>query len=76
MNRWNRDHFDVLRYLDKELSGQEREDTSIHLRVCTYCRARLEEEQALSRLLQRSRPLYSAPAALRAKCRLMVPHRG
>jgi hypothetical protein len=38
-----------------------------HLQTCANCKARLEEEQDLSRLLKRSRPLYSAPRQLCAR---------
>jgi anti-sigma factor RsiW len=63
------DEYDVklLCYLDNELSDQELEDFSAHLRICAVCRARLEAERSLSRLFRQSRPLYSAPAALRAR---------
>src|SRR5258707_661550 len=67
MNSCNEHSVNTLRYLDNELSAQELEDFFAHLTVCTHCRARLEEEQDLSRLLQRSRPLYSAPAELTAR---------
>jgi mycothiol system anti-sigma-R factor len=58
---------DILLYLDNELSGSELEDFWAHLMDCAGCQRRLEEEQALSDLLNRSRPLYSAPEALRAQ---------
>jgi anti-sigma factor RsiW len=57
----------ALRYLDDLLQGQELHDFRAHLEVCPNCRARVETERALSRLLHRSRPLYSAPPALRAR---------
>jgi anti-sigma factor (TIGR02949 family) len=57
----------TLRYLDNDLKGQELEDFLAHVNTCADCRARLDSEQALSQLLKRSRPLYSAPAALRAR---------
>jgi mycothiol system anti-sigma-R factor len=59
--------FNTLRYLDKELSGQELYDFRAHLESCASCRASVEAEQALSHVLYRSRPLYSAPDALRAR---------
>jgi anti-sigma factor RsiW len=57
----------VLRYLDNDLEGQELEDFHSHLNSCANCQAHLEKERALSKLLYRSRPLYPAPAALRAR---------
>jgi mycothiol system anti-sigma-R factor len=52
-------------YLDKELSGRDLEEFRNHLKECEACRAELEAGEELSGLLQRSRPLYSAPEALR-----------
>jgi len=57
----------LLLYLDNALDPQETENMRAHLQTCANCRARLEEEQELSRLLKRSRPLYSAPQQLRAR---------
>jgi len=57
----------VLRYLDDDLQGRELDDFRSHLKACADCRAALEAEQALSSLLHRSRPLYSAPPALRSR---------
>jgi mycothiol system anti-sigma-R factor len=57
----------VLLYLDNELSGQELENFRTHLSECVACRKQLEEEQAFSDLLHRSRPLYTAPDKLRAR---------
>jgi mycothiol system anti-sigma-R factor len=54
-------------YLDRELSGQDLEDFRAHLEECEACRTELEAEERLSCLLHRSRPLYSAPDALRAR---------
>jgi len=54
-------------YLDWELSGQDFEDFPHHLEQCEACRTELEVEESLSALLHRSRPLYSAPDALRAR---------
>jgi mycothiol system anti-sigma-R factor len=54
-------------YLDKELSGQDFEEFRAHLEQCPACRAELEAEEELSGLLQRTRPLYSAPDALRQR---------
>jgi anti-sigma factor (TIGR02949 family) len=57
----------ALHYLDDRLQGQELDDFRAHLEVCSNCRASVETERALSQLLHRSRPLYSAPPALRAR---------
>lgn len=67
MNPCNRHKNNILRYVDNELSDGDLEDLSAHLRICGDCRAQLEEDQALSRLLRQSRPLYSCPAELRAR---------
>lgn len=57
----------LLRYLESSLRGSDLEDFRAHVELCVDCRARLEAEKSLSQLLQRSRPLYRAPAALRAR---------
>jgi anti-sigma factor RsiW len=67
MDSCNEHSANTLRYLDNELSARELEAFFAHLRVCTDCKVRLEEEQDLSRLLHRNRPLYPASAALRAR---------
>jgi mycothiol system anti-sigma-R factor len=54
-------------YLDWELSGQDFDDFPAHLEQCEACRSELEADERLSALLHRSRPLYSAPNALRAR---------
>jgi anti-sigma factor RsiW len=56
---------DLLRYLDDDLSEREFKYLRAHLDTCVYCHDRLERERALSRFLDESRPLYSAPAELR-----------
>ena len=61
-----------LRYLDHDLKGEELEDFRSHLESCADCRAYLEAEKALSETLRRSRPLYSAPAALRDRVAVVV----
>jgi anti-sigma factor RsiW len=66
MNPCNGNSVDILHYLDNELSGQELDEFRTHLKGCADCQALLEEEQELSHILHRSRPLYPAPAALRA----------
>lgn len=53
--------------LGKELSGPDLEEFLAHLTGCETCRAEFEAEERLSSLLQRSRPLYTAPDALRAR---------
>lgn len=58
---------DLLRYLDHDLSGRELEYFRNHLEGCTHCQARLEQEQRLSKLLRRSRPLYTMPPESRAQ---------
>lgn len=57
----------ALRYLEDRLQGQELDDFRAHLGVCSNCRTSVETERALSQLLDRTRPLYSAPPALRAQ---------
>jgi mycothiol system anti-sigma-R factor len=64
----------VLRYLDNDLEGQELEDFCSHLNSCENCQAHLGEEVALSKLLHRSRPLYSAPVQLRARISAATEH--
>jgi mycothiol system anti-sigma-R factor len=62
------DHsLDILRYLDTQLTGSELEAFSAHLKTCKECTVQLEAEQALSRVLRNSGPLYTAPSALRAR---------
>ena len=55
----------ALRYLDNDLEGQELADFLWHLDSCGSCQEHLEAEKKLSATLHQSRPLYSAPAALR-----------
>jgi anti-sigma factor RsiW len=52
-------------YLDKELIGPDLEEFRAHLEACAACRVELKVREELSRLLQQSRPLYSASDALR-----------
>jgi mycothiol system anti-sigma-R factor len=60
------DYSDHLRrYLDQELSNQERVQFLAHVKQCVVCSQDLEAEEELSRLLHRSRPLYTAPDSLR-----------
>jgi len=65
----------ALRYLDGALRGQELEDFRAHLEICANCSENLEAEQALSGLLRRSRPLYSAPPALRSRLSTVIAER-
>jgi mycothiol system anti-sigma-R factor len=62
----------ILRYLDDDLQEKELDDLHTHLEACADCRASLQVEQALSRLLRRTRPLYSAPDPLRSRVSAMV----
>ena len=57
----------ILLYLEHDLKGQELEDLRSHLESCSNCQEHLDAERALSQTLHRSRPLYSAPAALRER---------
>jgi mycothiol system anti-sigma-R factor len=57
----------TLLYLDKALTGPELEEFRIHLNSCSNCREYVKAEEALSYLLHRSRPLYSAPDTLRSR---------
>jgi mycothiol system anti-sigma-R factor len=67
MNRCDEHAADILLYLRDELTGQKLDEFRDHLASCPDCRAQLEEELALSSLLRKSRPLYSAPETLRAR---------
>jgi mycothiol system anti-sigma-R factor len=64
----------LLGYLDNELTAQELDDFRAHLEECPNCRASVEAEQALSRLLRETRPLYSAPDTLRERVSAAVEH--
>jgi anti-sigma factor RsiW len=72
MNPCDRYSIAMMRYLDNELSGRELTDFHNHLLECTNCRSNLAGEQALSALLKRSRPLYSASEALSARVSALV----
>jgi anti-sigma factor RsiW len=58
---------DLMLYLDDELVDGKLMEFLAHLKICADCRASLEEQLALSAVLRRSRPLYSAPPKLRAR---------
>src|SRR5215472_3384721 len=67
----------ILRYLDNDLCGKELEEFRTHLKGCADCQALLEEEQELSHILHRFRPLYTVPGALRVRMSAdMVRHAG
>jgi mycothiol system anti-sigma-R factor len=55
----------IRRLLDKELCPHELDQFRCHLAECPACRQELEAEEELSSLLNRSRPLYTAPDSLR-----------
>ena len=67
MNRCDEHAADILLYLSDALTGQRLDEFREHLASCPDCSAQLEEELALSSLLRKSRPLYSAPETLRAR---------
>jgi anti-sigma factor RsiW len=67
MNACERHTVDLMLYLDNELVGGKLMEFLAHLKICADCRAALEEHLALSAVLRRSRPLYSAPPKLRAR---------
>jgi anti-sigma factor RsiW len=67
MSHYDESSTDILLYLDNALAGQRLEDFLAHLADCSICRERLQEEQALSALLHKTRPLYFAPQVLRAR---------
>jgi len=62
----------TLRYLDHDLEEQELADFLLHLTSCANCRAHVDAEKELSTTLDRSRPLYSASAALRARVAMAI----
>lgn len=55
----------IHRYFDGEMKGQELQQFRHHLTGCEACQTELKAITELSRLLNRSRPLYSAPKHLR-----------
>jgi anti-sigma factor RsiW len=65
MKSCGRDDVNVLQYLGGELKGSELEEFREHLVVCEDCKVQLQEEQVLSQMFLRSRPLYLASATLR-----------
>jgi len=73
MNPCDENVVKTLRYLDHDLKGEELKDFRSHLQSCADCRAHLKAEEALSEALKRSRPLYSAPQALRDRLAAIHP---
>lgn len=65
---------DLMLYLDDELLGGKLMDFLAHLKICADCRARLDEQLALSAVLRQSRPLYPAPPSLRARVAASLAH--
>jgi anti-sigma factor RsiW len=61
------DPVQILRFVQGDLNARELDEFSRHLEACGECRARVEEEMALSGLLQEAAPLYTAPTELRAR---------
>jgi len=55
----------IVFYLDEKLSVPQTIEFRAHLETCEACKEVLAAEEQLSLILHRSRPLYSAPAALR-----------
>jgi len=67
MNSHDEDPVKILRYVQGDMNDQELAEFSRHLRVCAECQKRVEEEKALSRFFEKTTPLYTAPAELRAR---------
>jgi len=65
----------ALLYLDDRFHGQELDDFRTHVEACSNCRANVETGPALSGLLHRSRPLYSATPGLRARVAAAINQR-
>jgi anti-sigma factor RsiW len=74
MNACEKHTVDLMLYLDDELLGGKLMDFLAHLKICADCTASLEEQLALSAVLRRSRPLYSAPPKLRARVAASLAH--
>ena len=75
MRKCVQNHTVVLRLLSGDLDPRERAAFLGHLSSCADCRAMLEQEQALSSMLERSRPLYTASPALRERVTALVEQR-
>ncbi|MBX7222521.1 MAG: zf-HC2 domain-containing protein [Blastocatellia bacterium] len=54
-------------YLDDELQNGERDAFETHLSTCAACRALVDQERAWLGAVRSARPLYQAPAELRAR---------
>ncbi len=54
-------------YLDGELSGEELDVFEYHVKNCTSCLGRLSSQRLYLERLRLSRPLYTAPLALRER---------
>jgi anti-sigma factor RsiW len=67
MHSRDEDPVHILRYIEGEMKPPERDEFSRHLEDCEECRARVEEEIALSRLFRETAPLYTAPEELRGR---------
>ena len=66
----------IVRYLENQLNDSELEQFCVHLAGCIQCKEDLIEERTLSRVLLRSRPLYVAPAGLRARIAVITRNSG
>jgi anti-sigma factor RsiW len=58
-------------YVDGELAASDKETVDSHVRACAGCRARVDAEQAVHRLMRARRPdllQRRAPETLRARC--------
>jgi len=65
----------VTPYVDDELSGADREIVAEHARVCPPCHSRIAAERAVRELIHARRDALAcdaAPAALRARCRMVA----
>jgi anti-sigma factor RsiW len=72
MNMHDEESAVALRYVQGELAGQELTEFSRHLTTCRECKARVEEEMALSELFRKTSPLYKAPDDLRNRVFALV----
>jgi anti-sigma factor RsiW len=72
MNMHDEESAVALRYVQGELAGQELTEFSRHLATCRECKARVEEEIALSELFRKTSPLYKAPDDLRTRVSALV----
>lgn len=64
----------IALFLDDELRGNELQDFRTHIVGCPDCNELLAQEQALSQLLHRTRPLYQAPEVLRTRVSGIISH--